>query len=239
MIKLITDRYDGITVDSSTLPENKDKLHEELKGIIENHPDKKLLWIKIPRDKSELIPGLTELSFAFHHCDSNNLMLVNKLNGNRFIPTAPNFTTGVGAVVLNEKRLLVIRNRLYPGYMLPGGHIDDNEKIVDALKREIDEETGIKIEFESIISIGHFPFAQFDAANLYIVCTAKALSNKIEIYDTEEITEAKWIDVTEFLHDEETNDYNKNLVKTALQGTEFKLKSQDLTLKAINAELFF
>ena len=63
-------------------------------------------------------------------------MLVKKLIQETVIPTAKNYTVGVGAIVRDKEQLLVIKDRFSNGYKLPGGHIDNNESIKDALKRE-------------------------------------------------------------------------------------------------------
>lgn len=51
------------------------------------------------------------------------------------------FNIKARAILLNEKEELLIGN--YGGtYLLPGGKIDKNEKIIDGLLRELEEETG-------------------------------------------------------------------------------------------------
>ena len=53
----------------------------------------------------------------------------------------------VGAVIFNpdNKILLCRSSRWNNAYVIPGGHIELGEKMEDALKREIMEETGLKI----------------------------------------------------------------------------------------------
>jgi 8-oxo-dGTP diphosphatase len=239
MIRTVGNRYEGIIIDHTSLPITKDIFYKELTELIESLEDKKLLWIKIPIEKSDLIPILTNLDFKFHHCDEKSLMLVKKLIQDTVIPTAKNYTVGVGAIVRDKKQLLVIKDRFSNGYKLPGGHIDNNESIKDALKREVYEETGITIEFESIVNLGHFTKGQFNESNLYIVCTAKMLSKEITIHDSAEIIEAKWIDVEEFLNSKETNNYNKNVVKASIENKEVKLTDQAIKLNVSGGEVFF
>lgn len=238
MIKTTDNKYDGVLVDNTTLPKNKDEFKEEIVQLIESTKNKKLLWIEIPIEKSEYIPVLTKLDFEFHHCDEKSLMLLKKLTHDSFVPTTKNYIVGVGAVVLLEGQLLVVKDRFSTGYKLPGGHIDKKESIKSALKREVYEETGIHIEFESIVNIGHFRNGQFGASILYIVCTAKALTKKITINDSSEIAEARWIVPEEFLKSEDTNNYNKRVVETALNNKELKLTEQKIKLKVTNSEVF-
>jgi ADP-ribose pyrophosphatase len=239
MIKTVDNKYDGVIVDSTTLPTNISEFKKEIAQLAESLQNKKLLWIKIPIEKSDFIPVLTNIGFEFHHCDERSLMLVKKMAYDSFVPTTKNYIVGVGAIVLNEGQLLVIKDRFSAGYKLPGGHIDRNESIKDALKREVREETGISVEFESIINIGHFRNGQFGESNLYIVCTTKALSKDITINDSSEVAEACWIDPVDFLNSADVNSYNKSVVEAAINNKELKLIEQHIKLRVPGGEVFF
>ncbi len=239
MIKTIENKYDGVILDSTTLPQKKDEFKKEMVALIESQRNKKLIWIKIPIEKSDFIPILTHLDFEFHHCEARSLMLIRKMAQDSFVPTTKNFIVGVGAIVFSEGRLLVIKDRFLNGYKLPGGHIDKNESIKSAVKREVYEETGIAVEFESIMNIGHFRNGQFGESNLYMVCTAIALSKKIAINDSSEIAEARWIDPEDFLKSDDVNDYNKSVVKAAINNKGLKLTEQQIKLRVSNGEVFF
>lgn len=225
------DHYDGVTIDVSTVAPSPTEFSEQLELLETLLEKKKLLWIRVPITHALLIPVLTQRGFFFHHCDETEIMLVKKLVEKPVIPTAKNFSVGVGAVVLDNNQLLIIKNKHYGSYMLPGGHIDKNETIKEALSREVFEETGVRVTFESIINIGHFTKGQFGEANLYIVCRAKAHSKHIEIHDVSEIIEAKWIDVEEYVASGETNAYNREVVRAALLTKSQGLSEKQLTLK--------
>lgn len=239
MMELINDKYDGVIVDNTTLPQKKDDFKKEIDKLIKSIKNKKLLWIKVPIEKSDFIPILTNLEFEFHHCDEENLMLIKKLNSDTIVPTTKNYIVGVGAIVQNKGRLLVIKDKFLAGYKLPGGYIDKNESIKSAVVREVYEETGITIEFESIMNLGHFRNGQFGESNLYIVCTAKALSENITINDSSEIQEARWIDIEEFLKLDDVNQYNKSVVEAAISNSELKLKERQIKLRVPDGEVFF
>lgn len=238
-MKVVEDRYDGITIDLATLPDTEEVFLEKITALIDRTNDKKLLWVKIPIEKSTFIPHLIGLGFVFHHCDEDMLMLVKKLIENSIIPTAKNYTVGVGAVIRDGNQLLVIKDRFSTGYKLPGGHIDNNESIKQALKREVHEETGVEIEFESIANIGHFTQSQFGNSNLYIVCTARAVSKEITIHDSSEIIEAKWMEMDTFLSLEDTNNYNRRIVQAVIENKDLKLLDQPIKLRLPNSEVFF
>ncbi|PUE65031.1 NUDIX hydrolase [Arcobacter caeni] len=239
----ILDPYNGITIESKDLPKTKEEFENNLDFLIENVKNRRfLIWIYIDIKKSDFIPITTKKGFVFHSCDENYILLVKRLKENAVIPTASNHTLGVGAVVINDKNeLLVIKERVSTaGYKLPGGHIDDAEMITTALEREVLEETGIIVQFESIISLGHFYPHQFHKSNLYILCTAIPKSFEINIQDCHEIIDAKWIDVNEYLNDEEVLDYSKAIVIAAIKSKGFARTNQE-TLCHIKKdfELFF
>ncbi len=239
MIKTSEDRYEGVIVDLNTLPQVKEDFQKEIVQLLESLDQKKLLWVEIPIEKSEFIPVLTNLGFEFHHCDERSLMLVIKLVPDAMIPTSRNYIAGVGAIVMDGNKLLVVKDRWFPGYKLPGGHIDKDETIKGALKREVYEETGVSIELESIMNIGHFRNGQFGESNIYMVCTAKALTKEITINDSSEIIDAQWMGVQDFLNADDTNLYNKSVVKAAISNTGLKLTEHMIKLRVKGGEVFY
>ncbi len=235
---VIKDKYNGITINSSSIPTNEESFKNELQTVLNTYVNHNLLWITIYKEYSYHIDTLTKNGFQFHHCKPDYITLVKKLSSNPIIPTAVNHTLGVGAVVFDNTKLLVIKDRFNKGYKLPGGHIDESENITTALIREVYEETGITVEFDSIINLGHFTTGQFDESNLYILCKAKPKSKTINIIDSEEIMEAKWMEIDDFLHDDDVYPYNKAIIQSALKTTGIKLDISNIIPNKPN-ELFF
>ncbi len=53
-------------------------------------------------------------------------------------------TLGVRAVVLDDdSKVLLVRHSYMPGWMFPGGGVEHNESFETAMRRELDEETGV------------------------------------------------------------------------------------------------
>ncbi|AXH15901.1 DNA mismatch repair protein MutT [Malaciobacter mytili LMG 24559] len=226
--KVVLDPFNGITIDKNSFPKDKQSFDKNLEKLlfISKQKNRRLVWITIDINKSEFIPIAVKYSFEFHTCENDYVFMVKKLVENAIIPTAANHTLGVGVVVINDnEELLVIKERISKaGYKLPGGHIDNGELISAAAVRETFEETGIEVQFESIISLGHFYPHQFSQSNLYVLCKAKPLSYEIKIKDTYEIQDAKWVNVYEYLEDENVLEYNKVIVSYVLNSKGLYLK---------------
>ncbi len=63
---------------------------------------------------------------------------------------------GVGALVLDSGRILLVRRRFPPGrgrWSIPGGHVRLEEGILEAARRELEEETGIKGEPLGVVNV--------------------------------------------------------------------------------------
>ena len=239
---LSQDRYDGVIIEKSALELDGSAFESALQVTLKLLSDKKLMWITLGIERADLIALLAQNGFEFHHCGAKVLTMVKRLIEDAFIPTSANHTLGVGAVVLNDGDLLVIKDRIYQTYKLPGGFIDDDEQISQAVIREVLEETGVKVAFESVVSLGHFTPAQFGESNLYVVVLAKPLSRDIEIRDTKEIIEACWMDVHEYLKREDVLPYNKAIVHNALAASKGLRINNDIALHVkqnTQYELFF
>ena len=239
----ILDPYNGITISSKFIPETKEEFEINLDYLIKEVENKRnLIWIYIDIEKSDFISIATKKGFFFHSCDEDYVLIVKRIKADAIVPTAANHTLGVGAIVINDNNeILVIKERISTlGYKLPGGHIDNGEMISTAVQREVFEETGIDVEFESIISLGHFYPHQFHKSNLYIICIAKPKTSEINIHDTHEIIDAKWIDVNKYLEDDDVLAYSKAVVFASLEYKGFIKANQEVLCHIKkDFELFF
>jgi 8-oxo-dGTP diphosphatase len=97
-----------------------------------------------------------------------------------------------GVYVKNGKILLVKRNvEPFKNYWhLVGGHVEKNESVEDALKREFKEETGLNIEVGDIIDFRTEQTA--DRTKIILVLKVKHATGKIKI--NRESSEYAWFD---------------------------------------------
>jgi len=62
----------------------------------------------------------------------------------------------VAAVIVERGRILLIRRGSHPAlgtWALPGGKVEFGETLVDAVRREVREETGLEIEVERVAGV--------------------------------------------------------------------------------------
>jgi len=242
VFELREDRYDGVTIVNNALHCSAAEFETALLSLLPTLQNKKLLWVTLTLSRSELIPVLARHGFLFHHCNAQDVTMVKQLLEGATIPTAVNHTLGVGAVVLDGDNLLIIKDRIHQTYKLPGGFIDDGEHISQAVVREVFEETGVEVAFESVVSLGHFTPAQFGESNLYVIALATPLTTRIEIQDSHEILEARWINVYEYLGREDVLPYNKAIVTNALSRIKGLQIDNEIELHVrtqVRYELFF
>lgn len=86
--------------------------------------------------------------------------------------------TKVGAAIIRDKKeILINRNKKSPIYMIPGGKVKEGETTKEALKRELEEETGIVLTSHKFFKSYQSEKALFDDALLilevYIVNTSE------------------------------------------------------------------
>jgi len=121
---------------------------------------------------------------------------------------------GVGAVILQENKLLLVKRRAEPGkgrWSIPGGSVHLGEKVRDATIREAKEESGLDIEivddrpldvFDSIITDErdrtkyHFTLLEF-----------LAIPKGGTLKAAEDAAEARWVPLDEVKKYDLTNSF--------------------------------
>ena len=218
------DDFNGITINILNAVTSTEDFKQALTHLLEQASidSKQLIWISIPHSHAVYIPITTELGFVFHNCLSDEITLTLTLKENVYIPFIPSYTIGAGAIVINDKQeVLVINERIekQSAYKLPGGHVELTEKISEAIVREVFEETGVRAKFTSILGLTSKHPYRFGKSNMYFICKLEPLTEKIDIQDTDEIEDAKWVPIDEYIEDESHHAFNRNMVNQLANKT--------------------
>lgn len=116
-------------------------------------------------------------------------------------PEKHDYRKTVYGIVTNGDKLLVTYNPNLPEYSLVGGGLENNETLIDALKREFLEESGFLItEYEEFVNIDCFwrkkdgRIMETDANFLLCKVDLNNINKPLEDYH-----EPKWIDKNKIL----------------------------------------
>jgi len=230
------DRYNGLILELQD--SDKSNFKDELSKLIQKAKtdQNRLLWLDLTTKESKYIAIALDLGFEFHNCEANRTTLIYKLSPDVYVPVSPTHTIGVGGIVINSKNeLLMVKDRIHNNhsiYKLPGGMLEDADRLIDGVKREVLEETGIETKFIKMVSVLNAHPYRFNKSNLYIVFQLEPLTTKIDIIDTNEIELALWVPLDEFFSHKEISTFQKDLVKQALtkEGLQI-LHNQDIYFK--------
>jgi ADP-ribose pyrophosphatase YjhB (NUDIX family) len=104
-------------------------------------------------------------------------------------------------IVKGDKILLIKSNKWGEAYLLPGGHVEYKETILEAAKREGEEETGLKLKPLYCVNMGeefNDPRFHRKAHFIYFHVVCEALNDKIKL-DSRELKDFIWISPKEAL----------------------------------------
>ena len=223
MLQALRNPYGGVFVAAGELPSDSASFRDAMQHALAAWTQEglKLAWLELPARRGELLPLALNLGFRMHHCRNDHIMMVHRLMDGAYIPDACTHSIGAGGLVLSEdNELLVVlekRDRIErPHHLkLPGGMLERGEHLAEGAMREVFEETGIRTEFHGLLGMRHRHRGQFGASNIYAVCRLTPLNRDIRL-DGEEIEEALWIPVEEYLARERISPFNRRIVNAAL-----------------------
>jgi len=104
-----------------------------------------------------------------------------------------------------------------PYYKLPGGALQPGEHLVDAVLREVQEETGVNARFEALVCFRHWHGYRYGKSDIYFVCRLSPLSQDVTM-QAEEIEECFWMPVAEYFASHLVSTFNKRIVRAALSS---------------------
>ncbi|MCR5847869.1 MAG: 8-oxo-dGTP diphosphatase [Lachnospiraceae bacterium] len=95
--------------------------------------------------------------------------------------------------LIQDKNRILLQNRVkedWKGYTFPGGHVEPGESFVDAVKREMKEETGLDIIRPQLVGVKQFPIEN----GRYIVLLFKTAEFSGDVVSSDE-GEMEWVDI--------------------------------------------
>jgi len=221
--------FGGMVIKTEALPQTTRTFRRRLQQSLETWRQEgyRLVWLEIPLAKASFIPAAVEAGFTFHHSNDGHshsyLMLTCRLQEDAFIPGYASHYIGVGGVVLNPKKELLVvseqhrHDKSRPSYKLPGGALHPGEHIVDGVIREVLEETGVQTQFESVVCFRHWHGYRYGKSDIYFICRLSSLSESISRQE-DEIEECLWMPVEDYLASEYVAPFNKQIVQAALES---------------------
>ena len=221
-----TNPFGGVIIDPQELGTDAQGFAARLQHWLEVWAKEgfKLVWLEAAIDKAALIPVAVEMGFTFHHSGEDYLMLTRRLEAGAFIPAHASHYIGAGGVVLNQKQELLVVSEKYhrvdnspPRYKLPGGALHEGEHLVEAVVREVKEETGVETKFDALVCFRHWHDYRYGKSDIYFVCRLHPQSETITIQE-EEIAECRWMPVQDYLDAESVSIFNKHIVQAALRS---------------------
>ncbi|MCJ7549561.1 MAG: NUDIX domain-containing protein [Anaerolineae bacterium] len=217
--------FHGVVVDPDRLDTDPEvfalQLAQSLAGW--RADDYNVVWLEIPIHRAVLIPAAVQAGFIFHHSLPDSVTMTARLAPDAVIPPFATHYIGGGGLVLNKRQeLLVVTERVHRHrhphyYKLPGGALRPGEHLVDAVMREVREETGIHTRFQALMGFRHWHGYRFGKSDIYFICRLEPLSEEIQIQESE-IEECMWMDLDRYLADEHVGVFNKQMVAAAARG---------------------
>ncbi|XP_006866345.1 PREDICTED: nucleoside diphosphate-linked moiety X motif 6 [Chrysochloris asiatica] len=206
------------------------------------------VWLHIPILQSRFIASAASLGFCFHHAESDSSTLTLWLGeGPSRLPGYATHQVGVAGAVFDEntRKILVVqdRNKLKNMWKFPGGLSEPGEDIGDTAVREVFEETGIKSEFRSLLSIRqqHINPGAFGKSDMYIICRLKPCSFTIN-FCQHECIRCEWMDLIDLVRAENTTPITSRVARLLLYGSREGFDKIDLTREefpAVYTGLFY
>ncbi|HAR54868.1 TPA: hypothetical protein DCR79_01070 [Patescibacteria group bacterium] len=111
-------------------------------------------------------------------------------------------TTACPLIINDKDEILLIKSPKWGDkYILPGGHIEHEETIVQAVIRETKEETGLDVKPLYLVNIGSVindPFFKRKAHFVFLDIACQLISGEMKA-DIEEVSETIWVSPEEAL----------------------------------------
>ncbi|KAJ3588251.1 hypothetical protein NHX12_011845 [Muraenolepis orangiensis] len=199
------------------------------------------VWLHLPISLSRWAAEAAWLGFTFHHARGDRAVLALWLGpGASRLPGYATHQIGVAGAVLDESngKVLVVqdKNKTRNAWKFPGGLSELGENIGCTAVREVQEETGVRSEFLSLISVRqqHNHPGAFGMSDLYLICRLRPLSYRID-FCTEECVRCDWLPLADLARTAETTPITSRVAQLLLHGLEHGFHTVDLSMDSLPA----
>ncbi len=117
----------------------------------------------------------------------------------------PTHIVAVDGIIENENNeILLVKHRHHGVYTVPGGQVEIGENLIDALRREIKEETGVMVEVNKLICVSSNT-CTYQGYNGYGTIPTKVMFGFTckylggELCTSDETSETLWVDKAKVL----------------------------------------
>lgn len=128
------------------------------------------------------------------------------------------YSIGVGGVVIHDNKVLLvrrIRGEDTGEWAIPGGFVEKKEKIEDAIVREVEEETSIKVKVKGLIAVRNRLYK--DENSVYFIFLLNSTTEKT-VVEKSEVDKAKFFTLTEIQKLRCLQALSETVVIKALEG---------------------
>ena len=129
------------------------------------------------------------------------------------------FTLGVGGAVVHDERLLLVHHAYgAKKWQIPGGYVKPRECAHEGIVREVYEETGIRAEVDGLLGVRHR--VKESDNSTYLIFRMKPLDRHNPTPDRREVDKARYFTLTEIeaFSPEEIPALNQWVARCVLSG---------------------
>ncbi|XP_038555904.1 nucleoside diphosphate-linked moiety X motif 6 [Micropterus salmoides] len=241
------DRFGGVTVNLAESGLPADISESSFSSLLQDSllqwraEGKVAVWLRVPIQLSRCAAAASAHGFTFHHAKDDHAVLALWLGeGQSRLPGFATHQIGVAGAVVDESngKVLVVqdRNKTKNAWKFPGGLSDPGENIGATAVREVYEETGVRSEFRSLLSIRqqHNHPGAFGMSDMYIICRLIPLTHDIN-FCTQECLRCEWLDLAELAKTNDTTPITSRVARLLLHGLEHGFRKIDLTMEELPA----
>ncbi|XP_071772304.2 nucleoside diphosphate-linked moiety X motif 6 [Centroberyx gerrardi] len=241
------DRFGGVTVNLADSGLPADISESSFSNLLQDSlarwkaEGKVAVWLHVPISLSRCAAAASVHGFTFHHARQDRAVLALWLGeGDSRLPGFATHQIGVAGAVVDESngKVLVVqdKNKTKNAWKFPGGLSDPGENIGATAVREVFEETGVRSEFRSLLSIRqqHNHPGAFGMSDMYVICRLSPLTFDIN-FCTQECLRCEWLHLAELAKTNETTPITTRVARLLLHGLDQGFDKIDLAMEELPA----